>query len=389
MKLLLINLSALCIAILLSFVVVRSIQNSKGSQKFQPKLKSGLYATYADNPVGEIDVARAIRDNNTILLFGSSELSSDDTVRTMPHHFIPDHTRYDLLSIGHAGNQCFSIFSQLLAYHNDLKNSKIVILVSPGWFTNNYEKGTSVHSFFEYVNERSLLHIYQNNQIDDKYMNYLSNYVVDNFEEINEPSYILKNIYFNSSTYNKVRYAHANALNNFLLRFRDKAFVLPEGNNTYTDSEISYEIKNKNPQWDSLFSVAKENHIKNSTNNSWGVNNDYYSQYVKGKTFDQKVSTQNKELADFKMLCDYLKSQQANALFVIQPLNPYAYTGLQEVEKVMNELSSVLQEDNLDYINLFTSSTDQYEIGILSDIMHLGDYGWLKIDKKIMEKYGK
>ena len=80
----------------------------------------------------------ALEDSNTILLLGSSELTQQDPNKAMPFNFIPNHTHYDVLGIGHAGNQSFSIFTQLLSGHEFLKNSKVVFIISPSWFLKKY-----------------------------------------------------------------------------------------------------------------------------------------------------------------------------------------------------------------------------------------------------------
>ncbi|MBI3238321.1 MAG: hypothetical protein HYZ43_05690, partial [Flavobacteriia bacterium] len=87
---------------------------------------------FSNNPKYEATFLSANDSSETIYLMGSSELTH--TSSAAPYNFIPDHFKTKVLAIGHAGNQCFSIYSQLLANQDKLENAPIVILLSPGWF---------------------------------------------------------------------------------------------------------------------------------------------------------------------------------------------------------------------------------------------------------------
>lgn len=384
MKQLSINLVALILAIAISWLVLNNYSVLNNDPAAPINKEKQFYTSYADNLTGELKVKKAFSNEKEIVLFGSSELTGKDIDRIKPHHFIEDHSNLKLLSIGHAGNQCFSIFSQLLANHDRLKGSKIVIIISPGWFTNGYEKGTSIQSFFEYSNERALLSIYQNKAIPTFYKQYVGNYIYKNFNDINTPSPIVKAFYYNYSIYNKIRYGHANALNNYMLNLRAEAikFKPPE--------ELSNKIRSINSKinWDSLFNYAKSKHLQHSTNNNWSIENSYYTDFVKGEKYNQEVNFKaNQELNDFMVLAKYLKEVDASPLFIITPLNPYAYNGLEDVSKIITKITNNLNKNELDYYNMYIKNTEEYDKGLLKDVMHLGDYGWLKINKKIIEKY--
>jgi poly-D-alanine transfer protein DltD len=67
-----------------------------------------------------------------ITLLGSSELLSDS--KALPHRFINSLFPVKTKALGHAGNQCLSIYCQLLANEAKLKVAPAVIVISPGWF---------------------------------------------------------------------------------------------------------------------------------------------------------------------------------------------------------------------------------------------------------------
>jgi D-alanine transfer protein len=98
-------------------------------------------------------------------------------------------------------------------------------------------------------------------------------------------------------------------------------------------------------------------------------------------------SNKNTELKDFKMLVKLLKSNEANATFIISPLNPYYYRDLQELDPVVSEIEAEIRKQDFKYLNLFTSDSTKYDKAILSDVMHMSEYGWLLVNKFIADTY--
>ena len=40
-----------------------------------------------------------------------------------------------------------------------------------------------------------------------------------------------------------------------------------------------------------------------------------------------------------------------------------------------------IHQNNFTYFDMFVSDSKKYDPGVLTDIMHLGDYGWMKINE--------
>jgi poly-D-alanine transfer protein DltD len=155
--------------------------------------------------------------------------------------------------------------------------------------------------------------------------------------------------------------------------------------------EITSDLLNIN--WDSLENVSNKETLAKATNNNWGINNIYYTKYIKGRTYyiepviEPVDSENNQEYKDFIMLLKLLKEGNANASFIIMPLNPYFYTNLKELTPTINSLQNELNIYHYKSLNLWVDDSTKYDKGLLVDVMHLSDFAWYKVDKFIVDNY--
>jgi D-alanine transfer protein len=87
------------------------------------------------------------------------------------------------------------------------------------------------------------------------------------------------------------------------------------------------------------------------------------------------------------MLVKLLRTKNANASFIIMPINPYYYTNSAEFTPFVNILENELKNNQFPYLNLWNADTATFDNGVLTDIMHLGKYGWYQVNKFIVETY--
>lgn len=367
-----------------------------------PSKERFYYPNFKESINAELDLRCALK-NKSIIVFGSSELSQT-AFSSIPYRFINDSLHYPFYAFGEAGNQSLAILSEMMSNQKYLKDSKVLIIVSPSWFITEYYQGTSLKVFFENNNERTLNSIYFNNNIKIEHKKYLYNYIKKNYADINSPpavtslmsleSYSDKNFFFKIINYPFMK------LNEFLayqkLMFSDLLYSLGYINKTININqydklipEVKIEYKNKTFDWDYLYKSSIEEHKKNSTNNNWGIYNDYYSQYVKGRQSRLKFENEkiNQELKDFMQLMKFIKDSEINASFIMQPLNPYRYTNLKDFYPLKSKIDSAINLGKYPYLDLYVADTNKYQIGLLSDIMHLGNYGWYQVDRFIINTY--
>jgi poly-D-alanine transfer protein DltD len=143
-----------------------------------------------------------------------------------------------------------------------------------------------------------------------------------------------------------------------------------------------------NDNWDSLFTASKANFKSLSSNNSFGIENTYYSQWMsKGQKKELGIVplNANKELKDLEMLLHFLKENDVKPVFIISPLNTLAHTNLPDLAPTVDAIKERLNKGHFNYLDMFTSNLNNYEIGVLEDVMHPYDYGWYIMDKFIAE----
>jgi poly-D-alanine transfer protein DltD len=381
-------------AIISSFVIYYFASESNLNNILYPKKETSnlskdaaFIENFADFPGTE---DQFLQDNQspTIFLLGSSELTGE--TEASPYRFIPEHCSTKLKAIGHAGNQCFSIYSQLLANEDRLNGARLVIIVSPMWFFSKEAAGTSSKIFLEYNSERFLNRINENDSASEFRM-YENERISHMFSDFSSPGFAIKQMHFGHQ-------ASKSSLHYLLY----KPIICTDELLLKTKFQITGDQRNYSPlkrmplisdslliNWDSLFTSSKNEILKTMTNNSWGIGDDYYTEHIKGKSSKIKVgpTKENYELQDFKMLVKLLRNKKANASFIIIPMNPYYYTNLEEATPILTTLENEIKHSGFPCYNFWVTEPAKYEHGILKDIMHLSKYGWYKADKFIIETY--
>ena len=134
---------------------------------------------------------------------------------------------------------------------------------------------------------------------------------------------------------------------------------------------------------------------KTIKSNTLFINDDYFKSEVLRKNgeirkghYDKINCNNNQELNDFYQLIKLIKATKCKASFIIQGLNPYHYLSLENFNPTLNKICSTLKKEKIPFLNQFTTKKQNYIPGTLNDIMHIGDIGWLQIDKFLIETYG-
>ncbi len=361
----------------------KEINENKGFDKFYPnEIKN------------QVSLAISLKRGIPVL-FGSSELTSTH-LSGIASNFFNNNKGDKFLSVGHAGFQNFSILSVLAANKSVLKNSKITIILSPGWFEKQFCKGTSIASFFEFCPPNYLYQIYKDTSIDKTTKKHIQSYLYANYDKINSPDAVLRLMSKNQTTsINSIFNYPLEFLNNTLLKQQEKldAYLISQKQildviNNY--SVTPYLFRNKYVNWDSLKFIASHEFKLISNNNLIGVQNDYYNNWLKNKP--KKVLhvldiDKNNEYKDFTVLINFLKNNNIKPLFVIMPLNSLAHKNLEVLAPTVKSINDLLVKNNFTTLDMFTPNLKNYQIGVLEDIMHPYNVGWYQIDKFILENY--
>lgn len=343
--------------------------------------------SFNEDPVFERQFFGEKASDEKIYLLGSSELTGGTDAK--PYNFIPDRYDVDFLAVGHAGNQCFSIFSQLLAHHDKLNGKRIVIVLSPGWFQSHFAEGTSSSLFLEYNSPRFLERI-RRTCPKDAFRAWEAKRIAEFYNEITGPHLDLKLLAFehqgSKSAVHKVFYAPVEAADKGLKQLnRQRTPHIAAADNLHAVPRSLQPFS-----WDTLLENSRNRQLLASNNNGWAIENTIYtvdfSDGDRGEIFPVPKQY-NRELEDFHQLIRLLKAKGADASFVILPLNPYYYSNLDELDPVMQELASTLKKNAYPCLNFWVTQPKDFEKGVLNDVMHLSDYGWYRVDRFIADTY--
>ena len=324
-------------------------------------------------------------ESGKIVLFGSSELVFYPNQKFLPQNYFNNDLKLPLRVQGNEGQQSFAIMSQLVACDNELvrDNAKVVVLLSPSWFTGSYDNGLKMPKFLEYMYPGMMNKLYFQSESDDKYKLLISDYIKKNIAQIKEPNFIYKDSFYDLKS---------DYLDN---KFKQ---IIIENFDSKDNNPKNIDYKNPNLDYESLKLEAKSITIP-PKNNNYGINDEYYDRYIvkqiKKDNFPFGVIVspdinQNQEYNDFLVLLEYLETYKIKALFVMQDLNPYAFANnREEANKLMQIIKSKVLEHNFEYLDMWSNKKEDYEIGTLTDIVHMGELGWVRINRAIINHFMK
>lgn len=346
----------------------------------------GVQHNYGNGEQSELNFMASLWRKEQITLLGSSEFNESTYA---PYHFLPDSVGIAAVGFGHAAHQCFSMYCELLAADTYLTDSKVCILLSPGWFNT---EGTNPEAFLEFVTPNFLEQIYLSNTLSAAEKESVGHYIYTHAQEFSGLTVTMQNLH---TLYAKsVNISPVYALQEFL---NDKLSI-----SYYSSQLTTYQVKENKirkkeiPDLRSIEKRLKQAAMESFSNNPYFVDSAYFSQYLKQEngTFRQgnvapvNLKT-NQEYKDFKKLLTLLKNRKVDASFIIQPLNTYYYKNSGELDPLIAELNQDIEKAGFPCLNMFTSDKKQYEPGILRDVMHLGDLGWMKVNAFLINTYTK
>ncbi|MFW3372597.1 D-alanyl-lipoteichoic acid biosynthesis protein DltD [Aliarcobacter butzleri] len=324
-------------------------------------------------------------ESGKIVLFGSSELVKYPDQRFLPQKFFNNELNIPLRVQGNEGHQTFVIMSQLAALDNQTirNNARIAILLSPSWFTGSNENGLTMPKFLEYMYSGMMNKLYFESETDDKYKYLISDYIKENVSLIKDPSFIYK--------------YPLNVLEKDYLNNEMKKFIIQNFDYKNIKVETLNYVKPK-LDYDKLRAEAKNIEIS-SSNNNFGINNEYYSKFIEPEIAKNNFPfsivippelDKNEEFQDFLVLLDFLDKYKIKPLFIMQDLNPYVFAGnREEANELMATIKSKVLEHNFEYMDMWTYKKEDFEMNSLTDIVHLDELGWIKVNQKIIDYFMK
>lgn len=333
-----------------------------------------------------------VLDERSIVVLGSSELSFSNSPAYPPALFNYGNSDFNMVLMGGAYFQCAPQAVNVGALSNNIKNNKIVLILSPQWFSYN---GLTSESFCSRFEETNFVEFLKNESISKETRIAVANRV--NELLTSDPVTLTRvkkdeQLYLHGSL-NPLTHLEMAAYNSF--RAEKAEFETARALKSM-DSQIKqgYYVKTEDINWSELMLKAADLGVESCTNNAFGVYDDYYTTYMADEIVSLKGSysdasyVESPEYADFRLFLDVCKELNIEPLIVSVPVNGrwYDYTEFSKADRntYYQKIRDICEEYN---VQLADFSQKEYEIYFLRDIMHLGWKGWVYLDRAVYEFY--
>lgn len=328
-----------------------------------------------------VKIKSALKSGDSLVMLGSSELTSSD-LENISYKALPKNNNIPIIAYGHAHFQSLGVAGLISANEGELsEKSKIVILVSPGWFA---MQSIPLNAFVEHFTSPVIVPLYKN-RMKPVIQKYVETHI-DEFSQIGltEKAFIGKKEGLRKIAYDN--YIELQDVKNKFFLFSARARLFIKNEDHSSNYVKQYKIIDDR-EWDALEEHAMSAEISHMKNNTHWVRDDYYSKYLNNipregiKYFPEKFDD-SFELEDLKLALSILKDKSVRPLVVMQPINPYVYTDSVVASEIALKIQRICEEMDFDYFNMID---ENYKPGTLRDGMHLGEFGWVKINRKITE----
>ena len=336
-------------------------------------------------------------EGGDIMMLGSSELRHA-TKQHPSRYFNTNRSKDKVFIIGRAGTKELQDAIILGSTDPNIRNKKVVLLVSLQWFTE--KKGIVKNTFQVRFSPVQMYTFLNNPKISKKNKEHLCkrlNTLLKGSDEYASER-LYARLYNSHTTLAKVE----KVLLKPYFKFREKMVILKEKGMLYRRLE---KLPNKSENYDKLgkpIDWKKENEIaikdakKRVKNNKFKIDNNYYNKTLKPrwkklKNVYSKVDLlKSEELNDYKYFLRVCENLGVKPTVVIMPVSPwyFDYKGISKEEryKFYDTIAKLAKEKGFNVMNLKNEeNTDYY----LRDIMHLGTKGWLDVSERLYKQYNE
>jgi hypothetical protein len=147
------------------------------------------------------------------------------------------------------------------------------------------------------------------------------------------------------------------------LYLENRILVRDVSNDTYNS---------KLPVFESSEEKKKALKLKKSRSKSrvWAINDDYFKAHV------ERIITSLEQL-------------KIEPFIIISDLNRFFHKNKRTLNNTIRSLGKNIKKRGIGLLNLWSYNPMEPEYGILSDLFNFGDYGWLRVNEKIVEYFGE
>ena len=365
-------------------------------EQTMPAYPSSLASDDAEEKItGMWMVAQGAKADNSLLIFGSSELKTSDIVTHPANFFAETGLQVDLVGRG----SCQSIIHALAigAQGETLQNQQIVLITAPQSYV---AEGIASDLFMANYSQQQLLDILADDSIPAEIKTYLATRVQQLFDAYEADTGLTPEEGSAGDLLSAAWAAGQNpwylepyaALTRWLLHAKDLAtsrrVVAAYENAASAPLNLDFDYRQ-------ALNEAMAQAAEMVTNNDFTMQDSYYSTYIgarldqmEGKDSNLSYST-SPEYDDLRCLLDLCKLWELEVLFVHVPMhgawNDYTGFDADRRAEYYDAVRGIVQA--YDNVTLLDLTASEYEPYFLCDTMHLGWKGWLAVDEAIVEFY--
>lgn len=335
---------------------------------------------------GQLIKQRAL-ENHYVPFFGSSEWSRFDPFH--PSVLADKYQRsYRPFLIGARGSQSLTNFFVMQSINHQLKGKKAVFFISPQWFTPMGEDPNAFSFYYSPLQTTTWIEAETGTKMD-RYAAYrLLQMPSGNSDKIISATLarIAAGLKPTSFQYFYVGVRHRILLNEDQIYSR---YRIPFNNAQTIDKNMKQLPSHYNYQ--QLNQLAGKIGKQQTTSNNFGISNRFWNRRLKRhvnqlKDFQAGQSyVKSPEYGDFELVLSQFAKDHTNVLFIIPPVNKkwQQYTGLSQtmLKQFDQKIRYQLQSQGFNHIADLSKDGDVPYF--MTDTIHPGWRGWLKIDQAV------
>ena len=355
---------------------------------------------HTEKITGTYLVEQSAAQEDTLLIFGSSELRTTEISTHPANFFAGKRAGFQVDLIGRGSCQSLIHALELAASGDSLAGKKIVLITSPQSFV---PEGIAPDLFYANFSCEQYLAALEDEDLSDEVKATLSARVAEllaAYEQTDGTSPVDPAIQALAehrasptplSAVCNVLMTPYYVLDRCLLELKDMADsrpVLASGVDTAAPEEMV-------PiDWQAEEQAAVAQAEQMTTNNTFGMENDYYTTYIGSRLERQKDRdaeldySVSREYEDLQLLFEICNEKGIEPLFIHVPLHGTwsDYTGFTEDRRSQyyENVRAIAMEYGIEMLDL---TGYEYEPYFMCDTMHLGWKGWLAVDRALIDFY--
>ena len=230
-------------------------------------------------------VLKEVMDRDTAVILGSSELNSSDEIAFPSYLFGNSGSDFKMLLFGKGYTQCIHHATAVGAYSDILPGSKVVIILSPQWFTSD---GLDPSAYASRFSESLYLRMMKNPNLSKT----MKQHITDRLKTLlsaDQKQLSRLGLYekrYLGHNFNLFKTAKTDLFRRFMDFKNDLTLVQELSASNLSDAGA---IRSSDIDFGKLIAKANKEGNKQCTNNDFGMYNKYYDTYIKNEWRHSKI----------------------------------------------------------------------------------------------------